>query len=109
VPSAGLHKFRIIMREDGLKLDQFVLTTDPSFSLATCDAPLTATPGSGPQLTVANDGQGNAVITWTGSAGCKLQSSATLGPSANWQDVANATSPYTAPATGNKFYRLVSP
>jgi len=108
VPSAGIHTFRIWMREDGLKIDQFVLTTDPNFAIADCAPPLGAT-GRGPSLTVVHNPNGDVVVSWAGT-GCRLQASSTLGPTANWQDVATI-SPFTAtgPTSGNKFYRLVNP
>jgi len=106
VPTPGLHMFRIWFRED-VKLDQFVLTTDPAFAIGTCDAPLAAT-GRGPQLTVVHNGNGSVTVTWSGS-GCRLQCTSTLGPNANWQDVATS-SPYQVNGpTGNRFYRLITP
>ena len=61
-------------------------------------------------ITIAN---GNAVITWpTPPAGSVLESTTSLSP-ANWQTVAGATSPYSAPLSGanNKarYYRLRQP
>ncbi|HIG29170.1 MAG TPA: hypothetical protein EYQ50_15835 [Verrucomicrobiales bacterium] len=37
VPSAGVHTFNIWMREDGHRLDKFVITTDENFSLEDAD------------------------------------------------------------------------
>jgi CHRD domain-containing protein len=98
-PSAGLHTFRIWFREDGLKLDQFVLTSDPAFALAPCDAPLTATPRvSTSSLRISLDCtnvQGDTLIEWDDDT-CKLQTTDVLhsNPAANvWTDIAT-NSPY---------------
>jgi hypothetical protein len=44
VPTAGAHVLSILMREDGLRLDRFLLTTDPGFTLAPSDAGPEASP-----------------------------------------------------------------
>ncbi len=109
VPSAGLHTFRLWFREDGLRIDQFVLTTDPAFNLGACQAPLAATPPSGPQLRISLESGGQVVLTWD-SAGCRLQGASVLGGSpGNWRDLA-ISSPFTATgSSGIKFYRLIFP
>jgi hypothetical protein len=109
VPSPGVHTFRITMREDGLKLDQFVLETadDTLFTIPNCNGGLTATPRLGPPLNFTYDGAGHLVLTWSGS--CKLQKSTRLGgPPTDWSTISGATSPFsvTVPAGGNLFYRL---
>jgi hypothetical protein len=107
VPAAGIHSFRIWMREDGVKLDQFVLTTDPAFTLGACSAPLATTP-LGPELKITRDNSGTAIVSWDGS-GCRLQGTSVLKPNANWQDVA-ASSPYTVTVgTDKRFFRLFAP
>ena len=46
---------------------------------------------------------GNLIVTWTGTGTLQASESVTAG----WTDVANATSPYSTPATGAaRFYRL---
>ncbi len=108
VPTPGVHSFRITMREDGLKVDQFVLTTadDTVFTIDTCASGLAATPRLGPTLSFSYDGAGHLVLTWSGS--CKLQASDKLGPSSNWHTV-SSTSPFPATTgTGNQYYRLIS-
>ena len=95
------------MREDGVKLDQFVLTTDANFTLSPCHPPLSPTPGGSP-MRVSRLNNGDVKVEWDGP-GCRLQCSSTLGAGANWQVVATA-SPYTAsPPIGIQFYRLISP
>ncbi len=108
VPSPGIHTLRITMREDGLKLDQFVLTTDPNFRLGACQAPLIATSRAAPRLWISLDANGQVVVSWDGAT-CILQSSSTLGGApGDWHDLATS-SPFTVSGViGNKFYRLVS-
>jgi len=109
VPSAGVHTFRIWFREDGVKLDQFVLTTDPAFTLGPCAAPLAATPRAAPQLRIRRDTNGRVALTWDGPD-CRLQASSVLGSSPpNWHEV-DASSPFTiTDPTETTFYRLVFP
>jgi hypothetical protein len=61
---------------------------------------------STPTIALARSG-GTTTITYTGT----LQSSATLGATANWQPVAGATPPnYVVPtADGMRFFRTVTP
>lgn len=111
VPSAGQHTFRLWMREDGVKVDQFVLTTDSAFARAECDPALSASAreGTGPRLTISRDGSGAITISWTGSGG-RLQRSASLGPDADWQDVSTVGNSHIVPAPmGSAFFRFVRP
>jgi len=112
VPMAGSHTFRIWMREDGVKIDRFLLTTDPAFAFAPCDPGL-PTHRDGPVLptpvSFRHDGT-NFVVEWLDPA-YRLQSTTNLGVNATWQDVQGIQSPYRIPdtRTGQEFYRLISP
>jgi hypothetical protein len=56
-----------------------------------------------PVITSATITAGNITVVWTG--GGTLQSSPVLGSSAVWSNV-DSDGSYTAPATGNKFFRV---
>lgn len=56
-----------------------------------------------PTLSISPSGA-NVVLTW--SAGSLLESTSVTGP---WTTNSAALSPYTTPATGNKFYRVQAP
>jgi hypothetical protein len=109
VASPGQHTFRVWLREDGLKLDQLVLTTDPSFLLGNCDGPLLSTGRElfGPHLTIVHNADGSVDVSWTG--GGHLEASSVIGPGASWSNVA-ATSPFhVAAPVGMRFFRVVDP
>jgi hypothetical protein len=96
------------MREDGLKLDQFVLTTDPAFTRAACDGslPSTGRESDGDRFTIIRRSSGLDIV-WVG--GGRLECSPALGPGATWTTV-SATSPYhIASPSGTRFYRVVNP
>jgi hypothetical protein len=99
------------MREDGVKVDQWLLTTDAAFTKAACDPALDSsatTVGSTPWVQISPPDNNNKVnVTWVGAY--RLQCAGTLGNPAAWADVAT-TSPYqfTNPST-NRFYRLIYP
>ena len=44
VPSPGVHTINLLMREDGLRIDRFILTTDAAFTLSTADLGPEASP-----------------------------------------------------------------
>ncbi len=72
------------------------------------DLQIATTTGSAtqpPQMAITKSANG-VTVSWTGTG--TLQATDVLGPNANWAPVANATSPYNAPATGNaRFFRVV--
>ncbi|MCX8156681.1 MAG: hypothetical protein N3J91_09580 [Verrucomicrobiae bacterium] len=112
VPSAGVHRVQVYMREDGFYCDKIVLTTDLNYSPANVNA------GLGPEPTVkqvslpvlrlqaAPVTQG-LQLRWP-FIGTRLEQADNItGP---WTPVPNATSPFVAPLTGErKFYRVVLP
>jgi len=115
VATPGLHMVTISMREDGLKLDRILLTTDSTLTLAAGDPGPTASPINATRtLSISRDASANATLTWSGT-GWTLQGTTQLNsnPSQNvWQDLP-FTSPLVIPngyfGTGetNVFFRLI--
>jgi hypothetical protein len=105
------------MREDGMKLDTFVLTTNSAFFLNATDVGPSGIVRGGPgvvtpvALSIRQDTNGVVTITWPGT-GWTLQATDNLNPGETvWQD-----QPFTSPViipdgffgTGNTnvFFRL---
>jgi hypothetical protein len=116
VPTAGTHDFRIWLREDGQKLDEFVLTTDPAFAIATCDPARAATPRdpTGPRLRISLSSPNVVKVDWD-DANCRLQCTSVLSnspPGSAWTTPAASVGRNTysiTNGTGNRFYRLIAP
>jgi hypothetical protein len=117
IATPGIHTFNVWMREDGMKLDTFVLTTNSAFFLNPTDAGPSGIVRSGPgvvtpvALSIRQDTNGVVTITWPGT-GWTLQATDNLNPGETvWQD-----QPFTSPVvipdgffgTGNTnvFFRL---
>jgi hypothetical protein len=112
IPSAGVHRVQVYMREDGFYCDKIVLTTDMNYSPAAVNA------GLGPEPTVkevsvpvlrlqASPATQGLQLSWPFFGTRLEQADNILGP---WQPVPNAVSPFLAPLTGaQKFYRVVLP
>lgn len=112
IPSAGVHRVQVFMREDGFYCDKIVLTTDLNYNPAAENAGLGPEPTvkevSLPQLRLqaAPAGQG-LELSWPFFGTRLEQADNILGP---WTPVSGATSPFVAPLTGErKFYRVVLP
>ncbi len=121
IATPGIHTFNVWMREDGIRLDRFLLTTNAAFTLnndVSQPGPPAAQRGVNTpvSLTITRNGDGSVTITWPGS-GWVLQAADALNPNPSltqWQDL-----PYTSPlvippgffGTGNTnvFFRLRSP
>jgi len=109
VPSAGLHTFNLWMREDGVRLDRFLLTTDAEFTFANrLDMGPAESPrdlGEPPTLKIMLKGP-TIIVQWDGNA--ILEASDDL--SGAWQTATGAASPYeTSPAGSQRFFRLRLP
>ena len=110
VASAGIHTFNIWMREDGVRVDRFLLTTDALFSFAanrTVIGPAASTVlvtlPTGPSLSINVSG-GQITLSWSGTF-CLQEANSVTGP---WTTSARVNgTPFTPPTTGNKFYRLI--
>jgi hypothetical protein len=89
--------FGIAARTGGLNENQWI----DDLQIATSTGG-TTTP---PQLSITKGANG-VTISWTGTG--TLQSTAVLGPGANWAPVAGATNPYTTATSANAaFFRVV--
>ncbi|HVR34955.1 MAG TPA: hypothetical protein VMS21_03810, partial [Methylomirabilota bacterium] len=101
VPSAGEQTVNIWMREDGLRFDKLILTTDPAFAPSGIGQPESEVEGgkpTTPTLSAARTATGLR-LTFTGAL---QQADTVTGP---WTD-ATATSPHDVTvSTGQKFYR----
>ena len=117
IAAPGLHIINILVRESGMRLDRFLLTTDAAFSLGVSDVGPGATGREPiPSLGIARDVAGNARISWTGQ-GWLLQGTTELNsnPAATvWQDLPQfSSSPLLIPAgyfgsgPTNVFFRLI--
>jgi hypothetical protein len=108
VASAGTHTFNIWMREDGVRVDRFLLTQDPAFTFpnrTVIGPPETPIGGGGsrPVLTISRSG-GQITLSWSGTF-CLQEADTVTGP---WVTSARVNgTPFTPPTTGNKFYRLI--
>ena len=117
VATPGVHTLNIWEREDGLKLDRFLLTTDAALTLTTSETGPTASARPATRsLSIVRAPDGNVTISWPG-LGWTLQSTDQLGllPAGTvWQTLTNA-SPLVIPSgslgTGNTnaFFRLICP
>ena len=67
VPSAGMHTVSLWMREDGFSVDKLVLTTDAAYVPTGTGPAESALVNSGPALSIAINGSGAPVITYTGT------------------------------------------
>lgn len=100
----GTYTTPVLLREADGAVYSVVASND--FSNATGFGTVRVAPGR--RLAIVHMGDGSVTISWVGS-GCRLESSATIGTGANWEEVALA-SPYNASRpVSNRFYRLVSP
>jgi hypothetical protein len=103
VATLGEHVVDVWMREDGLLLNQILLTTDPDYNPSA--TPPTESPlnPAQPRLTVQNTSAG-LVITWSG--GGTLYSGPTVtGP---WSPVAGASGSINIdPAAPQQFYQVI--
>jgi hypothetical protein len=116
VPSAGLHTFRIWMREDGIKIDQFILTSDVGVVPAPCDPARAETPRdpTGPQLRIGLSAPNVVQVDWD-DPNCRLQCTSVLSnspPGSAWTTPAASVGRNTysiTNGTGNRFYRLIAP
>ena len=103
VATLGEHVVDVWMREDGLLLNQILLTTDPDYNPSI--TPPTESPlnPAQPQLTVQNTSAG-LVITWSG--GGTLYSGPTVtGP---WGPVAGASGSINIdPSAPQQFYKVI--
>lgn len=117
VASPGVHTLSIWMREDGLRLDRFLLTTDSAFTVAVSDPGPAATGRTATKnLRIVKNSDGSATITWDGS-GWTLQATTDLKSNSAqtvWQNTPY-TSPLVIPAgffgpgSTNVFFRLIAP
>ena len=117
IAAPGVHTLSIWQREDGLKLDRFLLTTDSAFTLAVTDIGPTASLRPATRtLSIVGNGDGSTTVSWPG-AGYRLQGTDVLNSNPAltvWQNLPY-TSPLVIPAgffgTGNTnvFFRLIAP
>jgi hypothetical protein len=112
IPSAGVHRVQVYMREDGFYCDKLLLTTDLNYNPSNVNGGLgpgpTAKVMSLPQLRLqaATATQG-LELRWPFFGTRLEQADSIFGP---WTPVPDATSPFVAPLTGaQKFYRVVLP
>jgi len=115
IATPGLHLLTVSMREDGLKLDRFLLTTDVNFTLPTNDpGPAASTITPTHTMSLVRDTGGNATLSWSG-AGWTLQGTTKLenNPALNvWQDLAFPSGTvipagYFGTGETNVFFRLI--
>jgi hypothetical protein len=101
VPSAGLHKVTIWMREDGMYLDKLLLTTNEFYrpdDLGPVESELSALPL---QLKIYRLGP-SVVVSWD-SLGTLQTADSVTGP---WMDMACPSPLVETPSASRKFYRL---
>ena len=112
VPTTGQHTFSVWMREDGVKIDKVLLTTDAAFTFQadrTVAGPAeTPRESTGPVpivVSIIYDRSLNTVtISWTPNCGVLQGADQVTGP---WIDVVGGTNPYTILASeAKKFYRV---
>jgi hypothetical protein len=116
IATPGVHLLSVVMREDGFKLDRFLLTTDSTYSPGAVNDAGPAASAITPQHTISlvRDAAGNATLSWPG-AGWVLQGTAELksNPSqTSWQDLpfpSGTVIPvgYFGPGQTNVFFRLI--
>lgn len=112
IPSAGVHRVQVYMREDGFYCDKMVLTTDMNYNPSLVNA------GLGPEISArqavlpvvrlnAERHPQGLRLNWPFFGTRLEQADNILGP---WTPVDQATSPFQVPLTGErKFYRVVLP
>jgi hypothetical protein len=110
IASSGLHMLSIYMREDGIKLDRFVMTTDSTFTLGVSDLGPTASARTAinPPVNLVKASNGDITLSWTGN-GWTLQATGSLTPPVTWTDV-STSSPATISAAGAgsaRYFRLI--
>jgi hypothetical protein len=114
VPQAGLYPVRLVYYNGGggANLEYFsyddsgnkIPVNDPN-NPAAIKAYYSVTGGPAINITSATVSGGQITINWTG--GGTLESSPTLGPTANWTTTGDSDGSFTEAATGNaKFYRV---
>jgi hypothetical protein len=116
IATPGLHTFNVWMREDGMRLDTFILTTNAAFTLQPTEAGPSGVVRSGtqPALAISRALDGTVTITWPGT-GWTLQATDELAPNpgnTEWQDQpfqSPVTIPpgFFGPGNSNVFFRVV--
>jgi hypothetical protein len=116
IATPGIHTFNVYMREDGIRLDTFILTTNSAFTLTATEPGPAGTlrgPNAPVALAISRATNGTVTLTWPGT-GWTLQATTRLEPNPGntvWQD-----QPFQSPVvippgffgTGNTnvFFRL---
>ena len=117
IATPGEHTLNIWMREDGVKLDRFLMTTDAAFTVAVSDPGPAATGRTATRtLHIVRNADGSATISWDGS-GWTLQATSEL--KSNPAQTVWQNTPYTSPVVipqgffgpgnTNVFFRLSAP
>jgi hypothetical protein len=88
IATPGRHILNIWMREDGIKLDRFLFTTDTNFTLTTSEAGPAASPRSvdPSRLNIVRNPDSTMTVSWAGT-GFKLQAATSLQSPITWRDV----------------------
>jgi hypothetical protein len=88
IVTPGRHILNIWMREDGIKLDRFLFTTDAAFTLTTSEAgPAASARSADPsKLSIVHNPDSTVTVSWPG-IGFRLQTTPTLGAPITWRDV----------------------
>jgi len=120
IATPGVHVLTIVMREDGIKLDKFFLTTDingynslTNFANASDLGPAATVRPSSQNLRISRDNAANWKIDWSG-ANWKLQGTAGLSNNpaqTQWLDITYAPGTVIPnnffPTSTNVFFRLI--
>lgn len=114
VSNAGVNTVNVWMREDGIKIDRILMTTDPTFTLSVTELgpPASVRPPTR-NLSIVKNPDNSATISWPGS-GWVLQATTNFpAPSTPifWQSTP-FTSPLVIPpgvVNSNLFFRLICP
>jgi hypothetical protein len=98
--TAGIHTLSILMREDGMRIDRFLLTTDAAFTLATADAG----PAASPRETVPGDTTPPTIVC---PSNITVQGTSAAGAAVTWvlitSDNCGVTNRVCTPMNGSVF------